>query len=161
MRKTGKKLLTLLLTAAMVIGCVPMSAFAADTGASTNADSEAGGQSGANMIEEGKTYLVPLDLYHDDELYQDMPVTNGIIQFIDNVAMVSKNSDGTYHVTVQVENYNKIEVLQFSKPGAISEDITPKKALMGTYNFPESFTFTNGGTAEDVRTAIANYVSEE
>ena len=36
---------------------------------------------------------------------------------IDNVAIVSKNSDDTYHVTLQIENYNKIDVLQFSKPG--------------------------------------------
>ena len=61
-----------------------------------------------------------------------------ITEFIDNIAIVSKNSDNTYHVILQVENYNKIEVLQFSKPGAISDEIQPGDVRLGTYNLPES-----------------------
>lgn len=69
-------------------------------------------------IEANKSYLVPLTFYDvTGELIRDYGGLGGIPEFIDNVAIVSKNSDDTYHVTLQIENYNKIDVLQFSKPG--------------------------------------------
>ena len=74
--------------------------------------------------------------------------------------LLVKNSDDTYHVTLQIENYNKIDVLQFSKPGVISDETEPRNALFGTYNLPESYIFEKD-TAEDVRTAIDRYISEE
>ena len=94
------------------------------------------------------------------ESIRDYGGLGGIPEFIDNVAIVSKNSDDTYHVTLQIENYNKIDVLQFSKPGVISDETEPRNALFGTYNLPESYIFEKD-TAEDVRTAIDRYISEE
>ena len=112
-------------------------------------------------LEAEKTYLVPLSFYNSSgESIRDYGGLGGIPEFIDNVAIVSKNSDSTYHITLQIENYNKIDVLQFSKPGAIPDDTEPSKVLLGTYNLPDNYIFEKD-TAADVRAAIANYVNEE
>ena len=152
----AKRILTVALSAAMMLTGIPAAAFASD-----NAGAEEAINSAAAVgMEEGKTYLVPLSFYRNDEPYWYFGYSDGIMQFMDNVALVSKNSNGTYHVTVQIENYDKIEALQFSKPGAISEDVKPSEALMGTYNFPESF-IMQVDTAETVRGNIASKISEE
>ena len=93
--KIAKRLLTAALSAAMVLTYIPTTTFAAENDSASGTEADANTNTGSTGIEEGKTYLVPLDLYNDDELYQDMQTANGIIQYMDNVAMVSKNSDGS------------------------------------------------------------------
>ena len=132
--KIIKKLLAFTLSASMVLGASGLDAFAKTEEDVSKTETNTSG------IEANKSYLVPLTF--------------------DNVAIVSKNSDDTYHVTLQIENYNKIDVLQFSKPGVISDETEPRNALFGTYNLPESYIFEKD-TAEDVRTAIDRYISEE
>ena len=70
-----------------------------------------------------------------------------ITNFIDNAALVKKNDDGTYHVTLQLENYDKIDVFQISKPGAIDDSFRPYKGSMGTFNIPDTYIFSD--KAED------------
>ncbi|MDY3121351.1 NEAT domain-containing protein [Suipraeoptans intestinalis] len=111
-------------------------------------------------IKAGESYLVPLSFYDmSGEAYQIYQQIGGIPEFIDNIAIVSKKEDGTYRVTIQVENYDKIDVLQFSKPGVIPDETEPSKVLLGTYNLPDSYIFEKD-TAEDVRKAIEAYISE-
>lgn len=153
--KIIKKLLAFTLSASMVLGASGLDAFAKTEEDVSKTETNTSG------IEANKSYLVPLTFYDlTGESIRDYGGLGGIPEFIDNVAIVSKNSDDTYHVTLQIENYNKIDVLQFSKPGVISDETEPRKALFGTYNLPESYIFEKD-TAEDVRTAIDRYISEE
>lgn len=153
--KIIKKLLAFTLSASMVLGASGLDAFAKTEEDVSKTETNTSG------IEANKSYLVPLTFYDvTGESIRDYGGLGGIPEFIDNVAIVSKNSDDTYHVTLQIENYNKIDVLQFSKPGVISDEIEPRNALFGTYNLPESYIFEKD-TAEDVRTAIDRYISEE
>ena len=153
--KIIKKLLAFTLSASMVLGASGLDAFAKTEEDVSKTETNTSG------IEANKSYLVPLTFYDvTGELIRDYGGLGGIPEFIDNVAIVSKNSDDTYHVTLQIENYNKIDVLQFSKPGVISDETEPRNALFGTYNLPESYIFEKD-TAEDVRTAIDRYISEE
>ena len=153
--KIIKKLLAFTLSASMVLGGVWIDAFAKTEEDVSKTETNTSG------IEANKSYLVPLTFYDvTGESIRDYGGLGGIPEFIDNVAIVSKNSDDTYHVTLQIENYNKIDVLQFSKPGVISDETEPRNALFGTYNLPESYIFEKD-TAEDVRTAIDRYISEE
>ena len=153
--KIIKKLLAFTLSASMVLGASGLDAFAKTEEDVSKTETNTSG------IEANKSYLVPLTFYDvTGESIRDYGGLGGIPEFIDNVAIVSKNSDDTYHVTLQIENYNKIDVLQFSKPGVISDETEPRNALFGTYNLPESYIFEKD-TAEDVRTAIDRYISEE
>ena len=153
--KIIKKLLAFTLSASMVLGASGLDAFAKTEEDVSKTETNTSG------IETNKSYLVPLTFYDvTGESIRDYGGLGGIPEFIDNVAIVSKNSDDTYHVTLQIENYNKIDVLQFSKPGVISDETEPRNALFGTYNLPESYIFEKD-TAEDVRTAIDRYISEE
>ena len=153
--KIIKKLLAFTLSASMVLGASGLDAFA------KTEEDVSKTETNTSSIEANKSYLVPLTFYDvTGESIRDYGGLGGIPEFIDNVAIVSKNSDDTYHVTLQIENYNKIDVLQFSKPGVISDETEPRNALFGTYNLPESYIFEKD-TAEDVRTAIDRYISEE
>ena len=152
--KIIKKILAFTLSASMILGASGIETFAKTEDALKT-------ESSASDIEEGKSYLVPLSFYNiSGETVRDYGGAGEITEIIDNIAIVSKNSDNTYHVILQVENYNKIEVLQFSKPGAISDEIQPGDVRLGTYNLPESYIFGKD-TAEDVRTAISSYISED
>lgn len=152
--KIIKKILAFTLSASMILGASGIETFAKTEDALKT-------ESSASDIEEGKSYLVPLSFYNiSGEPVRDYGGGGEITEIIDNIAIVSKNSDNTYHVILQVENYNKIEVLQFSKPGAISDEIQPGDVRLGTYNLPESYIFEKD-TAEDVRTAISSYISED
>ena len=152
--KIIKKILAFTLSASMILGASGIETFAKTEDALKT-------ESSISNIEEGKSYLVPLSFYNiSGESFRDYGGGGEITEIIDNIAIVSKNSDNTYHVILQVENYNKIEVLQFSKPGAISDEIQPGDVCLGTYNLPESYIFEKD-TAEDVRTAISSYISED
>lgn len=153
--KIIKKILAFTLSASMIFGASGIETFA-----KTEEDTSLIKTNTFNLEAE-KTYVVPLSFYDlSGDSIRDYGGLGGIPDFIDNVAMVSKNSDNTYHVTLQIENYNKIDVLQFSKPGAIPDDTEPSKVLLGTYNLPDNYIFEKD-TAADVRAAIASYVNEE
>lgn len=109
----------------MVLGASGLDAFAKTEEDVSKTETNTSG------IETNKSYLVPLTFYDvTGESIRDYGGLGGIPEFIDNVAIVSKNSDDTYHVTLQIENYNKIDVLQFSKPGVISDETEPRNALL-------------------------------
>ena len=102
MKKAAKKLLTFVMAAAMLIGSVPMSAFAADTNDSSvsNADVASTG----TEMETGKTYAVPIDISNPTGTsISESGSTGTIANFVDNTALVKKNEDGSYHVTLQIE----------------------------------------------------------
>ena len=110
--KIIKKLLAFTLSASMVLGASGLDAFAKTEEDVSKTETNTSG------IEANKSYLVPLTFYDvTGESIRDYGGLGGIPEFIDNVAIVSKNSDDTYHVTLQIENYNKIDVLQFSNQG--------------------------------------------
>ncbi|MDO4289123.1 MAG: NEAT domain-containing protein [Eubacterium sp.] len=100
-------------------------------------------QTAAGLIESGKVYLVPLDIYGLDGEPISAGTTGTIANFIDNAALVKKNDDGSYHVTLQLENYDKIDIFQVSKPGAIEDSVSPNKGSMGTFNIPETYIYSD------------------
>ena len=156
MKKAVKKLLTFVMAAAMLIGSVPMSAFAADTNDSSGSNADAA--STGTEIETGKTYSVPLIFYGPlGKLLTEEPYSGTVQDYMDNVALVKKNDNGTYHVTLQIENYEKIDILQFSKPGVISDDIAPSNAPMGTFNIPEKYIANN----EENPSEATEYLKEQ
>ena len=88
-------------------------------------------------LDNQNEYVVPLTFYGPSgKLLTEEPYSGTVQDYMDNVALVKKNDNGTYHVTLQIENYEKIDILQFSKPGVISDDIAPSNAPMGTFNIP-------------------------
>lgn len=142
MKKAAKKLLTFVMAAAMLIGSVPMSVFAADTNDSSGSNADVA--STGTEMETGKTYAVLIDICSPSGIsIAESGSTGTIANFVDNVALVKKNDNGTYHVTLQIENYDKIDIFQVSKPGAIDDSITPLKGSMGTFNVPDTYIFSD------------------
>ena len=82
----------------MVLGASGLDAFAKTEEDVSKTETNTSG------IEANKSYLVPLTFYDvTGESIRDYGGLGGIPEFIDNVAIVSKNSDDTYHVTLQIE----------------------------------------------------------
>ena len=129
-----RKFMALVLCCCMLLGVVDIPAYAAEEGTANEV-----------ALETGKTYVVPVDVYDSSgELVSTSNMmTKTITDFIDNVALVKRNDDGTYHVTLQIENYDKMDFLQISKPGAVDDSITPTKGAMGTFNVPETFIYSD------------------
>ncbi len=93
---------------------------------------------GNNIIEIGKTYTVALEFYN---LYNESVKGKAYVcarNFMDDVAMIQKLNDSEYRVALHIDNIEKFDILQISKPGAISDDIQPKDVKLGTYNIPDS-----------------------
>ena len=71
------------------------------------------GQTKSDLIEENKEYLIPIDICDaTGESIAKAGTSGTIANFVDNAALVKKNDDGTYHVTLQLENYDKIDIFQ-------------------------------------------------
>ena len=159
---TIKKLLTLVMALAMTITCVPATAFAAENDSSSGTEADANADSAE--MEVGKDYVIPLTIYGSTgKLLRDDPLQGTLYEFMDNVALVNKNNDGSYHVTLEIKNYDKIDILQISRPGTISDEITPSEALMGTFNIPENYICSNSDNPTEATDELkaTNKMSEE
>ena len=90
MKKAAKKLLTFVMAAAMLIGCIPTAAFAADNNDSTG--TEANAETGSTDLEVGKTYLVPINriLYPESDADAQKAKENS-----ENAEKKAENSNAT------------------------------------------------------------------
>ncbi len=119
MMKIKKRILSIILALSMCLGLVPsleILSFAAE-----NATEEV-------TLKQGCVYSVPLTLS-----------SGSGAKWIDNVAMVSVNDDGTYRVTLQIENIDKIDILQILRQGSVSEDCAATDIVLGTFNAPDTY----------------------
>ncbi len=133
MRKI-KKILSFVLSVSMLLGSTGIQSFAQENTEQTKTD----------LIEINKEYLVPVDISNPTGIsISESGSTGTIANFVDNTALVKKNEDGSYHVTLQIENYEKIDIFQVSKPGAIDDSISPMMGSMGTFNVPETYIFSD------------------
>ena len=118
--KKIKKILAFVLSTSMLLGGMNIQAFAGEQKETNTANTE---------LDNQNEYVVPLTFYGPSgKLLTEEPYSGTVQDYMDNVALVKKNDNGTYHVTLQIENYEKIDILQFSKPGVISDDIAPSNA---------------------------------
>lgn len=140
MKQIVKRILTFALSAAMVLTLVPTTAFAEDTGSNkVNKNLRVSGTSDADL-EVGKTYSIPLVKYGEDGNTKDWASVDYKGQdILDNSALVEKNSDGTYKVTLSWANYQYFDMIQFMKPGTIEDGTSAEDIKMGTYNIPDTF----------------------
>ncbi len=133
MRKI-KKVLSFVLSVSMLLGSTGIQSYAQGNTGQTKTD----------LIESNKEYLVPVDISDPaGTSISEFGSTKTIANFVDNIALVKKNEDGSYHVTLQIENYEKIDIFQVSKPGAIDDSISPMMGSMGTFNVPETYIFSD------------------
>ena len=133
--KKVKKFLAFVLSTCMLVSSLNVPVYAKTNEENNNEENNI-----SESINKNEDYVIPLEFYGPSGTsITENPVGNTIQDLMDNVALVNKNDDGSYHVTLQIENYNKIDILQFSKPGAIADDIIPSNVLMGTYNIPENY----------------------
>lgn len=135
MRKKSylKKAFSFILTA-----CMTLSAFHADTYTGTVKSSEGAAQETVVSLEQGKTYSLPLIFYNGYNELEEVNIFE-LSNFVDNVAMFEKNNDGTYKITIQIDNYNKIDMFQVLKQGVVDSDTQAKDIPLGTFNIPESY----------------------
>ena len=148
MKKT-KKILAFVLSTSMLLGGMNIQAFAGEQKETNTANTE---------LDNQNEYVVPLTFYGPSgKLLTEEPYSGTVQDYMDNVALVKKNDNGTYHVTLQIENYEKIDILQFSKPGVISDDIAPSNAPMGTFNIPEKYIANN----EENPSEATEYLKEQ
>ena len=130
--KIVKRIMAYMLSIAMLLGMGDFNVYAA-TAKTTESQIS---------IENGKNYIVPLKFYSNLNIYKYEEELSGTIEdFMDNIAVVSLNQDGTYHVTLQIENYEKIDMLQIAKPGAIEDETKPADLPLGTYNIPNRYIY--------------------
>ena len=96
--KKIKKILSCVLSVSMLLGSMSVQSFAQENEEQTKVD----------LIENNKEYLVPIDICSSTGVsIEESGTTDTIANFVDNAALVKKNDDGTYHVTLQLENYEK------------------------------------------------------
>lgn len=147
--KKIKKILAFVLSTSMLLGGMNIQAFAGEQKETNTANTE---------LDNQNEYVVPLTFYGPSgKLLTEEPYSGTVQDYMDNVALVKKNDNGTYHVTLQIENYEKIDILQFSKPGVISDDIAPSNAPMGTFNIPEKYIANN----EENPSEATEYLKEQ
>ena len=131
-----KRITALFMAVLLVVGMANWSSFGISVKA---ADEKA---SNEPQLEVGKTYVLPLKFYTNLNTYKyDEELSGTIEDFMDNIAVVSLNQDGAYHVTLQIENYEKIDILQIAKPGAIEDETKPADLPLGTYNIPSTYIY--------------------
>lgn len=145
LKKIWSYLLMLCMVLNMVLGSVPMTVSAEDVSQSGREDS--------SPLEAGKSYAVPLEFYdsHNEEV-KGNTASESVQNYIDNVAIVNRQSDGAYQVTLHIDHIDKIDMLQFLKPGEVEEGTVPSDIVLGTYNIPESYICT--ADAADVITSF-------
>ncbi len=147
--KKIKKILAFVLSTSMLLGSMNIQAFASEQKETKASNVE---------LDNQNEYAVPLTFYGPTgKLITDEAYSGTVQDYMDNIALVKQNDDGTYHVTLQIENYEKIDILQFSKPGAIDDEITPLNAPMGTFNLPEKYISNN----EDNPTEATEYLKKQ
>ncbi len=147
--KKIKKILAFVLSTSMLLGSMNIQAFASEQKETKASNVE---------LDNQNEYAVPLTFYGPTgKLLTDEAYSGTVQDYMDNIALVKQNDDGTYHVTLQIENYEKIDILQFSKPGAIDDEITPLNAPMGTFNLPEKYISNN----EDNPTEATEYLKKQ
>ena len=137
-----KKICAVLLSICMLLGVMPINSYAeeADRGKET-----------VSNLEVGKTYSVPLVKYGEDGNTKDWASVDYKGQdILDNSALVEKNSDGTYKVTLSWANYRYFDMVQFMKPGTIEDGTSAVDTKMGTYNIPNKFV-VNGDLLSDTQ----------
>ena len=137
-----KKICAVLLSICMMLGVMPINSYAeeADRGKET-----------VSNLEVGKTYSVPLVKYGEDGNTKDWASVDYKGQdILDNSALVEKNSDGTYKVTLSWANYRYFDMVQFMKPGTIEDGTSAVDTKMGTYNIPNKFV-VNGDLLSDTQ----------
>ena len=109
--KKIKKILAFVLSTSMLLGSMNIQAFASEQKETKASNAE---------LDNQNEYVIPLTFYGPSgKLLTEEPYSGTVQDYMDNVALVKQNDDGTYHVTLQIENYEKIDILQFSKPGVI------------------------------------------
>lgn len=122
----------------ILITCMTLGIFQADTYTGTLKNPQNEVQEPAISLEKGKTYSLPLvffNRYNEPEEINVFELSN----FIDNVAMLRKNDDGTYKITIQIDNFNKIDIFQILKQGAADPATQANDILLGTFNIPDSY----------------------
>ncbi len=153
--KKIKKVLAFILSLCMLLNVSPLEAYAEN--------GSGGGGTSSLSLESGVQYIVPLIFYQNTGNLQTGNLYGsggGIWGILDDIALVTKNDNGTYHVTLQVENYKKIDIFQISKPGVISDEVMPDKVPMGTYNIPEKY-FRTDPSKENATEEITAYLKEQ
>ena len=154
--KKIKKVMAFMLSMCMLLNLSALETFAENSSGEGSASGPA--------LETGVTYQVPLIFYSNAGSLQTdggyMIFAGGVWEILDDIALITKKDDGTYRVTLQIENYRKIDIFQVSKPGAISDEVTPDDVPMGTYNIPEKYFRTNPET-ENESAEITAYLKEQ
>ncbi len=154
--KKIKKVMAFMLSLCMLLNLSALETFAENS-------SGEGSVSGP-ALETGVTYQVPLIFYSNAGRLQTdggyMIFSGGVWEILDDIALITKKDDGTYRVTLQIENYRKTDIFQVSKPGAISDEVTPDDVPMGTYNIPEKYFRTNP-EKENESAEITAYLKEQ
>ena len=103
--KKIKKILAFVLSTSMLLGGMNIQAFAGEQKETNTANTE---------LDNQNEYVVPLTFYGPSgKLLTEEPYWGTVQDYMDNVALVKKNDNGTYHVSLQIENYEKIDILQF------------------------------------------------
>ena len=99
--KKIKKILAFVLSTSMLLGGMNIQAFAGEQKETNTANTE---------LDNQNEYVVPLTFYGPSgKLLTEEPYSGTVQDYMDNVALVKKNDNGTYHVTLQIENYEKIQ----------------------------------------------------
>ena len=101
MKKAAKKLLTFVMAAAMLIGSVPISAFALQTSDTPK----------SYDMQVGKSYIVPIKAWTKDDNGKDVLASsnfNSALKSCSNDAIVIPEESGKYQVTIQANNYDKM-----------------------------------------------------
>ena len=134
--KKFKKIIAGFLSVCLVTSMISAPTFAKESAKSVNLDVD-------------KTYAVPIQFYNDSgkKVPEEGNTSSSATDFIDDVAVIKNNGNGTYAVTLNVENYHTFDVLQIAKPGAFDDTVVPYKTTFGTYNIPTTFINKNEGAA--------------
>ena len=110
MKKAAKKLLTFVMAIAMLIGSVPISAFALQTSDTPK----------SYDMQVGKSYIVPIKAWGTDgEARQNV---RSALFYGSNNAIVTPEESGKYKVTIQANNYDKMVAFQIYKQGTFKDD---------------------------------------
>lgn len=153
--KKIKKVMAFMLGLCMLLNLSALKTFA------ENGNGE--GSTSGPALEAGVTYKVPLIFYNHSGSLQTgnpHPFGGGVWGILDDIALVTKKDNGTYRVTLQIENYRKIDIFQVSKPGVIPDETAPDDVPMGTYNIPGKY-YRTDPAKENESGEITAYLKEQ
>ena len=139
-KELGKRLLTIVVALAMVVTCVPGTAFGAEISEKVKKNVRVpdtfAQRSETYDMKTGHSYVVPIKNYSEDGTETKANLRTALYS-VSNCAIITPEESGKYKVMIQANNYDKMVTFQIYKQGTIKKGTSTSEIKAASYGLDD------------------------